>query len=95
MIFPGWSVSRLVGQNVVIANDRPQSESIDRCRRVQGGLILCYAQALGIVDVESLSIEFSGRMRIRSGRPSCHASQRQNHGVRRGCKGSGEVRQSG
>ena len=34
----------------------------------------CYAQALGVVDVGSLSVELSGRKRIRSGRPSCHAS---------------------
>ena len=54
MIFSGWSVSRLVGQDVVIANDWSQSESIGWCRRVQGGLILCYAQALGVVGVGSL-----------------------------------------
>jgi hypothetical protein len=94
MIFLGWSVSRLVGQDVVIANDRSQSESIGQRRRVQGGLILCYAQALGIVDVGSLSVELSAGMRVRSGRPSCRASQGQNHGVRRGYKVSGEVRQS-
>ena len=54
----------------------------------------CYAQALGVVDVGSLSVELSWRIRVRSGRPSCRASQGQNHGVRRGCRGSGEVRQS-
>ena len=50
---------RLVGQDVVIANDRSRSGSIGRCRRVQGGLILCYAQALGVVNVGSLSVELS------------------------------------
>ena len=54
----------------------------------------CYAQALGVVDVGSLSVELSGKIRVRSGHPSCHALQRQNHGVRRDCKGSEEVRQS-
>ena len=54
----------------------------------------CYAQALGVVDIGSLSVELSWRIRVRSGRPSCRASQGQNHGVRRGYKGSGEVRQS-
>ena len=54
----------------------------------------CYAQALGVVDVGSLSVELSWRIRVRSGRPSCRASQGQNHGVRRGYRGSGEVRQS-
>ena len=86
-------LSRVVGQDVVIVNDRSQSESIGQCRRVQGGLILCYAQALGIVDVRSLSVELSGRIRVHSNRPSCRASQGQNHGVRRGYQGSGEVRQ--
>ena len=33
----------------------------------------CYAQALGVVDVGSLSVELSGRIRVRSGRPSCRA----------------------
>jgi hypothetical protein len=54
----------------------------------------CYAQALGIVDVGSLSVELSGEVRVRNGRPSCRASQGQNHGVRRGYRDSGEVRQS-
>ena len=54
----------------------------------------CYAQALGVVNVGSLLVEVSGRIRIRSGRPSCRASQGQNHGVRRGYRGSGGVRQS-
>ena len=84
----------MVGPDVVIANDRSQLESIGRCRRVQGGLILCYAQALGVVDVGSLLVELSRKVRVRSGRPSCRASQGQNHGVRRGYRGSGEVRQS-
>ena len=94
MIFPGYLVLRLVGQDVAIVSDRSRSGSIGRCRRVQGGLILCYAQALGVVDVESLSVELSWRIMVRSSRPSCHASQGQNHGVRRGYRGSGEVRQS-
>ena len=59
--------------------------------RAEGG---CYAQALGVVDVGSLSVELSWRVRVRNGRPSCRASQGQNLGVWRGCKGSGEVRQS-
>ena len=50
----GWS------KNVVIADDRSQSESSGQCRRVQGGLILCYAQALGVVVVGSLLVELSG-----------------------------------
>ena len=54
----------------------------------------CYTQALGVVDVGSLLIELSGRIRVHSGCPSCHASQGQNHGVRHGCRGSEEVRQS-
>ena len=54
----------------------------------------CYAQALGVVDVGSLSVELSKRIKVRSGRPSCRASQGQNHGVWRGYRGSGEVRQS-
>ena len=54
----------------------------------------CYAQALGVVDVGSLSVELSWRIRVRSGRPSCRAFQGQNHGVRRGYRDSGEVRQS-
>ena len=83
-------MSRLVGRDVVIANDQSQSESIGRCRRVQGGLILCYAQALGVVDVGSLSVELSWRVRARNGRPSCRASQGQNHGIRRGYRGSRE-----
>ena len=60
MIFPGYLVLRLVGRDVVIANDWSQSESIGWCRRVQVGLILCYTQALGVVDVGSLSVELSG-----------------------------------
>ena len=59
-----------------------------------GGLILCYAQALGIVVVGSLLVELSEKMKIRSGRPSRHAAQGQNHGVRRGYEGSRGVRQS-
>ena len=55
---------------------------------------LCYAQALGVVDGGSLSVELSGRIRVCSGRPSCRAFQGQNHGVRRGYRDSGEVRQS-
>ena len=54
----------------------------------------CYAQALGVVVVGSLLVEFSEKVRVRSGRPSCRASQGQNHGVRRGYRVSGEVRQS-
>ena len=50
----------------MIANDRSRSGSIGRCRRVQGGLILCYAQALGVVDVGSLLVELSWRIRVRS-----------------------------
>ena len=37
----------------MIIDDRSQSESIGQCRRVQGGLILCYAQALGVVVIGS------------------------------------------
>ena len=55
---------------------------------------MCYAQALGVVDVGSLLVEVSKNIRVRSGRPSRRASQGQNHGVRRGCRDSGEVRQS-
>ena len=87
-------MSRLVSQVVVVGDDQSRSESIGRYRRVQGGLILCYAQALGVVDVGSLLVELSGKIRVRSGRPSCRASQGQNHGVRHGYRGSGEVRQS-
>ena len=83
-------VSRLVGLDIVIANDRSRSESIDWCRRVQGGLILCYTQALGVVGVGSLLVELSGRARVRSGRPSCRASRGQNHGVRRGYRDLGK-----
>ena len=54
----------------------------------------CYAQALGVVGVGSLSVELSGRIRVRNGRPSCCALLRQNRGVRRGYRGSKEVRQS-
>ena len=50
----------------------------------------CYAQALGVVDVGSLSVELSWKVRVRSSR----ASQGQNHGVRRGYGDSREVRQS-
>ena len=57
-------------------------------------LMFCYAQALGVVGIGSLLVELSERIRVHSGRPSCRASQGQNHGVRRGCRGSGEVRQS-
>ena len=53
----------------------------------------CYAQALGVVVVESLSVELSGKMKARNGRPSCRATQGQNHGVRRGCRGLKGVRQ--
>ena len=53
----------------------------------------CYAQALGVVDIRSLSVEPSGRIRVHNGRPSCCALQGQNHGVRRGRRGSEEVRQ--
>ena len=56
--------------------------------------IECYAQALGVVDVGSLSVELSWRIWVRSGRPSCRALQGQNHGVRRGYRGFREVRQS-
>jgi hypothetical protein len=94
MIFSGYLISRLVGQDIAIASDWSRSGSIGRCRRVQGGLILCYAQALGVVDVGSLSVELSGNIRVRSGRPSCRAFQGQNHGVKRGYRDSGEVRQS-
>ena len=55
---------------------------------------VCYAQALGVVDVGSLSAELSRRIRVRSDHPSFRASQGRNHGVRRGCRGSREVRQS-
>ena len=54
----------------------------------------CYAQALGVVGVGSLSVELSGRIKVCNGRPSYRASQGQNHGVRRGCEGSRGVRQS-
>ena len=54
----------------------------------------CYAQALGVVVKGSLSVELLGRTKTHSGRPSCRATQGQNHGIRRGCGGSGEVRQS-
>ena len=49
----------------------------------------CYAQALGVVVVRSLSVELLGRMETRSGRPSYRATQGQNHGVRRGQEKSG------
>ena len=35
---------------------------------------ICYAQALGVVVDRSLLVELSGRMKTRSGRPSCRAS---------------------
>ena len=54
----------------------------------------CYAQALGVVGVGSLLVELSWRIKVRNGRPSCRAFQGQNHGVRRGYRSSGEVRQS-
>ena len=41
----------------MIVIDQSRSESIGQCRRVQGGLILCYAQALGVVDVGSLGVK--------------------------------------
>ena len=50
----------------------------------------CYAQALGIVVVGSLSVELSGKVKVRSGCPSCHATQGQNHGIRCGYRGSGK-----
>ena len=50
---------------------------------------VCYTQALGVVVVRSLSVELLGRIETRNGRPSCHVTQGQNHGVRRGCRGSG------
>ena len=53
----------------------------------------CYAQALGVVEVGSLLVELSGRLWVRSGRPSCRALQGQNHGVGRGYEGLDEVRQ--
>ena len=56
--------------------------------------IHCYAQALGVVDVGSLLVELSERIGVRNGRPSCRASQGQNHSVRHGYRGSKEVRQS-
>ena len=52
----------------------------------------CYAQALGVVEVGSLSVEISRRIWVRSSRPSCRASQGQNRGVRRGYRVSGDVR---
>ena len=64
------------------------------CNTTITGQEVCYAQALGVVDVGSLSVELSGRIRVCNSRPSCRASQGQNHGVRRGYRGSGEVRQS-
>ena len=51
---------------------------------------VCYAQALGIVGVGSLSVELSVRTRVRSGCPSCHATLGQNHGARRGYRDSGK-----
>ena len=54
----------------------------------------CYAQALGVVVIGSLSVKLSGKVKVRSDCPSCHATQGQNHSVRCGCRGSGEVRQS-
>ena len=78
----------------MIDNDRSKLGIIGRMQEGSGGLILCYAQALGVVDVGSLSVEVSGKIRVRNGHPSCRASQGQNHGVRRGDRDSGEVRQS-
>ena len=71
-------------------NDRSGSEIIGRWQEGSGGLILCYAQALGVVDVRSLSVELSRRIRVRSGRPSCCALQGQNHGIRRDCRVQGK-----
>ena len=73
-------------------SSRSRSGVIGLVQESLGGLILCYAQALGVVIVGSLSVELSGRIKTRDGRPSCRATQGQNHGVRRGCRGSGEVR---
>ena len=70
---------------------QPPQKRFDDALSVQR---MCYAQALGVVDIGSLLVELSERVRVRSGRPSCCASQGQNHGVRRGYKGSEEVRQS-
>ena len=42
----------------------------------------CYTQALGVVIVRSLSIELSGRIKVRNGCPFCRASQGQNLGIR-------------
>ena len=50
----------------------------------------CYAQALGVVVVGSLSVELSGRIKTCNGCPSCCATQGQNHGIRRGCRDSGK-----
>jgi hypothetical protein len=87
-------VQWLVVQDVAMDSDQLRSGIIGRVQEGSGGLILCYAQALGVVDVGSLSVEVSGRVRVHSGRPSCRASQGQNHGVRRGYRVPGEVRQS-
>ena len=57
-------------------------------------LVECYAQALGVVEVGSLSVELSRSLRVRSGRPSCRATQGQNHGIGCGYRVSREVRQS-
>ena len=80
-------VAAFVGLSIVNPVRRPSDMSGKIC-----GSSGCYAQALGVVDVGSLSVELSGRIRVRSGCPSCRASLGQNHGIWRGCKGSGEVR---
>ena len=77
-----------------IISDRDPMLRVVVTRIAKSRLRGCYAQALGVVDVGSLLVELSGKVRVRSGRPSCRASQGQNHGVRCGYKGSGEVRQS-
>ena len=82
-------VAAFVGLSIVNPVRRPSDMSGKIC-----GSSGCYAQALGVVDVGSLSVELSGGIRVRNGRPSCRALQGQNHGVRRGCRGLEEVRQS-
>ena len=51
----------------------------------------CYAQALGIVVVGSLLVELLGRIKSRSGRPSCHATLGQNLGVWQGSRVQGKL----
>ena len=97
---------RIVGEGMYAINDRAEVliqsgilipefiKFAGLCLEYMQNVIRCYAQALGVVGVGSLLVELSGKVRVRSGRPSCRASQGQNHGVWRGCKGSGEVRQS-